>query len=254
MKILLKIMYVGTDFSGYQVQNDKRTVQKCLCDAVNLIFGRECNVTGCSRTDKGVHANEFYATVSACDGTELDKIIPLYKIPLAMCANLPNDISVTEAFAVSDDFHARYDVEYKEYIYKIWNSPERNPFLENFAYHFPIKLSDDGIKNMQEAAKHFEGEHDFEAFMAKGSDVTSTVRNVKYCRIEKEGNLITLSIAADGFLYNMVRIIAGTLLFAGQGKILPCEIDDIILKKDRSRAGFTAPACGLYLNKVVYKK
>lgn len=252
MKILLKINYVGTDFCGYQVQPDKLTVQGCLCDAARKIYGCECDITGCSRTDSGVHANEFFATLCAKDGKDIFGAIPLEKVPIAMSSNLPASISVIGATAVADDFHPRYDVKYKEYVYKIWNSPVRNPFLEGFVYHYPLSLLDGACNSMEQAAMHFVGEHDFASFMAQGSKIVTTVRNVKYVRVVQEGNLICFYVAADGFLYNMVRIMAGTLLEVAKGKISPDEITKIIEAKDRNAAGPTAPACGLYLNKVVY--
>lgn len=246
-------MYVGSNFCGYQVQKDKITVQGCLCDAARAVYGCECDVTGCSRTDSGVHANEFYAALCARDKRDIISMVPLERVPMALNSHLPGGVSVVSASAVPDDFHPRYDAEYKEYIYKIWNAPERNPFLSGFAYHYPIRLPDGSVERMNDAAARLVGEHDFAAFMAKGSSVVSTVRNVRYCTVTREGELITIKIAADGFLYNMVRIIAGTLLEAAKGNISPDDIDDIIASKDRNRAGATAPACGLYLNRVVYK-
>lgn len=253
MKILLKIKYVGTDFCGYQVQKDAVTVQGCLCDAARVVYGCDCDITGCSRTDSGVHANEFFATLTAKDGRDISSVIPLDKIPIAMSANLPASVCVVRASLVDDEFHPRYDVKYKEYVYKIWTSPIRDPFLCGFAYHYPIKLADDHIARMNAAAKFLAGEHDFSSFMAQGSNVASTVRDVKYCEISKDGELITLKVAANGFLYNMVRIITGTLLDVAKGKTEPEDIVSIIESKDRKKAGPTAPAHGLYLNRVIYE-
>ena len=253
MKILLKIAYVGTGFCGYQVQKDKITVQGCLCEAARAVFGCECDITGCSRTDSGVHANEFFATLTARDGRDIASAIPLDKLPIALSSHLPNGVSVTEAGLVDKGFHARYDVLYKEYIYKVWNAPIKNPFLEGFAYHLPHALKADAIERMNEAAALFLGEHDFASFMAQGSNVASTVRNIKYFNVTKDGPLLTFSVAADGFLYNMVRIMVGTLLDVGRGKTEPCEISKMIEAADRRASGPTAPACGLYLNRVVYK-
>ena len=252
MKILLKIMYVGRDFCGYQVQKDKVTVQGCLCDAARAVYGCECDITGYSRTDSGVHANEFFATLTAKDGHDISGSIPPERITLALGAHLPDGISVVGASLVDDSFHARYDVCYKEYVYKIWNAPEKNPFLSGFAYHYPIRLAENCVDRMNEAAKRIVGEHDFASFMAQGSSVATTVREVKYCEVSSEGELIIIKIAANGFLYNMVRIIAGTLLEVAKGAVSPDEIEEIIESKDRKNAGATAPACGLYLNKVVY--
>ena len=169
-----------------------------------------------------------------------------------MSSHLPSSVAVADAIAVADDFHPRYDVKYKEYVYKIWSSPIRDPFLCGFAYHYPLALADDALDRMERAAMNFVGEHDFASFMAQGSKIVTTVRNVKYSRVVQNGNLICFYVAADGFLYNMVRIMAGTLLEVGKGKISPDEIPGIIEAKNRNAAGPTAPACGLYLNKVVY--
>jgi len=252
MKLLLKIRYVGTHYCGFAVQTNGKTIQGLLCEAAERLFGRRCDITGCSRMDSGVHANEFYATLEAHDRGQLLNI-PVDRVPRAMCSLLPHDIAVMGAMEVSGGFHPRYDVDYKEYIYKIWNRSERDPFLNNLAYHYPYQIGDSRLADMNEAAAYLEGTHDFCAFMAEGSSVKGTVRTVKYCVIERTGDLIILKIAADGFLYNMIRIIIGTLLDVAAGRILPGEIPSIIDSGNRKNAGSTAPACGLYLNRVVYK-
>ncbi len=252
MKLLLRISYLGTHFCGYQIQKDKRTVQGQLNSAAKALFGRECDITGCSRTDSGVHAKDFCVTVTNKGEDSLDTDIDISKIPRALCAHLPEDISVKSACWVDSYFHPRYDVKYKEYVYRIHNGSLRDPFEEGRALHIPQSISDCAIERMNCAAAHFVGKHDFAAFMASGSTVESTVREVFYADVKREGDIITFRVAADGFLYNMVRIMAGTLLSVAQNKISPDDISDIIVSGCRERAGMTAPAHGLYLNRVVY--
>lgn len=252
MKLLLKISFVGTKYNGYQVQPDKPTVQREMNDAAYSIFGFDCDIVGCSRTDSGVHANEFFVCVSKKGENSLDCTIPMDKVPLAFNSVLPDDISVIEAKMVENEFHPRYDVKYKEYIYKIWNNPIKNPFYADRAYHIPQRYSDEIIEKMNEAAKRFCGKHDFCAYMAQGSKIVDTTREIKYAEVCRDGEQIIFRVAADGFLYNMVRIMTGTLLLVAQGKIDPCDIDRITESKDRKNAGSTVPACGLYLNRVEY--
>ena len=254
MKLLLKISYLGTHFCGYQVQREKRTVQGELNAAAKSLFGFDCDITGCSRTDSGVHANMFCCAVTKKGEQNIKTDISLDKIPRAMTAHLPPDISVYGAEWVSDEFHPRYDVEYKEYEYLICNASVRDPFMEGRSWYVAQRFSEDDIKRMSEAAGRFVGEHDFSAFMAQGSTVVSTVRSVKYATVEKCGNVIKFTVAADGFLYNMVRIMMGTLIAVAQDKLCADDIDRIIKSCDRAEAGMTAPPEGLYLNKVVYKK
>ena len=245
MKILLRMAYNGTRYSGWQVQNNAVTVQQTLQDAIFAVFGERYAVTGCSRTDSGVHANDFCCTINLPDASN----IPEDKIPIALNHNLPNDISVLCAKFTDDNFHARYDVKYKEYEYLIWNSKIRNPFYENLVYEYPKKL-DENVMN--EAAKAFIGKHDFASFMSSGSSVENTVREIKYFNVTRDNDLIKINVASDGFLYNMVRILVGTLIEVSEGKISKSDIPDIIESKNRKLAGFTAPPQGLYLNKVVY--
>ena len=252
MKLLLKISFLGTNYNGYQVQPDKPTVQHSLNEASCRIFGFECDIVGCSRTDSGVHANEFFICVSKKGANSLDCTIPMDKAPLAFNSVLPDDISVIEAKMVDDDFHPRYDVKHKEYIYKIWNNPIKNPFCADRAYHIPQKYSDEIIEKMNQAAQFFCGKHDFSSYMAQGSKIVDTVRDVKYAQVYREGDMVIFKVAADGFLYNMVRIMTGTLLLVAQGKIEPSDIEKITESKDRKNAGSTVSACGLYLNKVEY--
>ena len=247
MKYFAKIRYLGTDFHGFQVQPSLRTVQGELCRALDLAFGVPCKVTGCSRTDAGVHANEFCITVENEGGT-----IPPEKLPIAVSRYLPNDLSLFYASYCNDDFHPRYDVVSKEYLYRIINQKIYDPFEFGRAMFFPRHLSDDDIARMNEAASYIVGKHDFAAFMSEGSDIVDTVRNVHSLTVSKTGSLIEIKISADGFLYNMVRIIVGTLLEVGVGRFSPSDVEKIIESRDRKNAGMTAEAAGLYLNSVRY--
>lgn len=247
MKYFAKIKYLGTAFHGFQVQPGLRTVQGELNNALNQAFGLPCKVTGCSRTDAGVHANEFCLTVECEGGT-----IPADKLPIAVARFLPTDLSLFYAEECDNAFHPRYDVREKEYLYRIINRPIYDPFEFGRAWFLSRPVSDEGLLLMQSAAKLFIGRYDFSTFMSEGSDVEDTVRTVTALSVERNGDLIEIRISADGFLYNMVRIIVGTLTEVAFGRISPDDIVDIINSHDRSRAGMTAPAEGLYLNKVVY--
>ena len=252
-KLFCRLSFVGTAYCGYQVQKVGVTVQQKLNEAAQAVFGTPCDIIGCSRTDSGVHANMFCITVSNKGTDFLVTSIPIERIPLALNAHLPRDIAVWDAAWVSSAFHPRYDVTYKEYQYLIWNSPIRDPFREGFVHSYPRALTESALERMNLACKAFCGEHDFAAFMAQGSKVTSTVRCVSNAYVKKEGCLVTFTVSANGFLYNMVRIMAGTLLAVAEGKIAPEEIPGILESRDRALAGSTLPACGLYLNRVIYQ-
>ena len=216
------------------------------------MFGTACDIVGCSRTDSGVHANEFCATVAKKGTEHLETSIPAERIPLAFSAHLPEDICVFEAQWVSEHFHARYDVAEKEYLYRIYNRPVRSPMEEGRAYHVPKVFSEADFARMEKAAGLLVGTHDFTSYMAQGSKITDAVRTISSSVLMREGNLILYRVRADGFLYNMVRILTGTLLAVGEGKLDPNEIPDVTEAKDRGRAGITAPPHGLYLNRVIY--
>lgn len=247
MKYFAKIRYLGTNFHGFQVQPEKRTVQGELCRALEESTGVACKVTGCSRTDAGVHANEFCITIQADGAT-----VPPDKLPVATARFLPNDLSLFFAEACDELFHPRYDVVSKEYLYKIKNAKVFDPFYFGRAWFLPRNINDEQISLMQEAANFLCGKHDFSAFMSPGSDIQDTIRTIFYVTVEKYGDEIDVRICADGFLYNMVRIIVGTLTEVAYGRILPSDIPSIIKSKERKNAGMTAPPEGLYLNKVSY--
>lgn len=252
MKLLLKIAFLGTDYCGYQVQNNGATIQGTFNEASIKLFGYECDIVGCSRTDSGVHANAFYLTVAKKGEESIESTIPLERIPVAYNSLLPDDISVLEASYVSSEFHARYCVKYKEYIYKIWNGAVKNPFDSDRAYRAPYFIDDEKLVRMNEYACKFVGKKSFASFMASGSKIVDTTRTVKYAEVYKDGDYVIFKVAADGFLYNMVRIMVGTLLDNARTMKPVSDIDNIIESNDRTLAGSTAPACGLYLNKVEY--
>ena len=246
MKYFAKIRYLGTDFHGFQVQPDERTVQGELCRALAEATGVPCKVTGCSRTDAGVHANEFCITV------EGDFTVPADKLSVAVARFLPTDLSLFYAEECDEKFHPRYDVVSKEYLYKIKNERVYDPFYYGRAWFLPKEINDDRLEKMRSAANYMLGKKDFSTFMSPGSDVEDTVRTIFYIDIQKIGTTIDIRICADGFLYNMVRIIVGTLIEVAYGRIKPEDINAIIESHDRKRAGMTAPPDGLYLNKVSY--
>ncbi len=247
MKYFAKIKYLGTDFHGFQVQPEHRTVQGELCIALEAAVGSVCKVTGCSRTDAGVHANEFCITVESERAT-----VPPEKLPLAVARFLPPDLSLYYASEAEEGFHPRYSVKSKEYLYRIRNSRINDPFDYGRAWLLNPPVSEDALEKMKAAASYIVGKKDFAAFMAEGSDVLDTVREVFYLTVERKDEYIEIRICADGFLYNMVRIIVGTLSEVAFGRIAPEDINAIIQSKNRARAGMTAPACGLYLNRVNY--
>ena len=252
MKLLLYLSYVGTAYCGYQVQKNKPTIQRELNRAAEELFGFPCDIVGCSRTDAGVHARMFCATVSQKGALNLPFTIPVERVPRAMTMHLPPDISVFDAYAVADSFHPRYTVVEKEYEYRIDCRAVRDPFEENRSWHVPFPLKEDSLARMQLAAQAFVGTHDFSAFMAQGSKIRDAVRTVTEARVEQNGSVLSFFVSADGFLYNMVRIMAGTLLEVALGHLEPSAVPDIIASCDRSLAGRTAPPQGLYLNRVSY--
>lgn len=242
--ILLTISYDGKAYHGWQIQHNALAVQQVFQEALEKIIGSNYSVKGCSRTDSGVHANMY------CISVITEHQIPAERLKCALNRFLPLDIAVLSSEEVSLDFHARYSCKSKEYIYKIWNSGERNPFLNGYALHYRYKLDENQLNR---AAQAYIGKHDFTSFCTldkrEKGDLT---RDVKSFSVTRDGNMVTMKVEADGFLYNMVRIMVGTLLRVAQGKIDENAIESIIEAKDRRMAGPTAPACGLYLNKVNY--
>lgn len=243
MNIALKLSYLGTAYHGWQRQKNGVTVQQRIEEAVEKTCGVRLSVSGCGRTDAGVHAESYVASM------RLDCRIPMDRLPHALNARLPDDIVIHEAHIVPDDFDARFSCISKEYTYRIHNSPTRNPFFIDRAYFYPQHLNEEA---MGRAARHFVGVHDFSAVRSIGTPVRSPIREIYYLDVERRDDMIEIRACADGFLYNMVRAIAGTLVFCGNGKIDPDDIPAILESKDREAAGPTAPACGLYMTALNY--
>lgn len=243
--LLLTIRYLGTAYSGWQVQNNAPSVQQTLQDAVEKLFCVRENVVGCSRTDAGVHANMY------CCNIRTESNLPCDVVVRGLNAYLPDDIAAVDCKEVGYDFHARYDCKGKEYVYLIRNSSVPDPFMTGRSWQFN-KLIDVEFLNLQ--AQQYCGTHDFKAFCSAGSSVQSTVRTVESFSVSRENDTVRMCVTADGFLYNMVRIMVGTLTDITLGRIKPDTISDIITSLDRSRAGITAPPQGLYLNKVFYEE
>ncbi|MCQ2455972.1 MAG: tRNA pseudouridine(38-40) synthase TruA [Clostridia bacterium] len=255
MKLLLKIKYNGAPYCGFQYQPDAPTVQGTLTEKISEALGFPVTVTGCSRTDAGVHALGYVAAVAPRETEKQDTewcTVPSSKLHRVINQCLPESIAVIGACRVDDAFHPRYDAVGKEYIYLIDDSVTADPFGVGRSYHVKKKLSDADIGKMNEAAEKLLGKHDFSAFMASGSSVTDTVRTLTTLHVERDGAYVKVTAAADGFLYNMVRILTGTLLGAAAGSIDVNDIPKILASGDRSASGATAPAHGLYLNRVFY--
>ncbi len=242
MKYLLGISYDGGAFHGWQVQPGTVTVQQTLQDACAKVFTSRPDVTGCSRTDSGVHAKQFFCTV------EGKTSVPCENLPSALNALLPDELAVMCAREVDDSFHPRYSCRGKEYVYDISISAYRQPLSARYAWQLCRPLDVDA---MRAEAGAIVGKHDFSAFCAAGSGIEDPVRTVFDLRVEKEGDHVYIFVSADGFLYNMVRIIVGTLVNVGLGRSC-IPVKEIIASGNRSKAGPTAPAHGLYLNKVFY--
>lgn len=243
MNIKLTLQYDGTNYHGWQIQKNGVTVQQTLMDAVEAVTGERVNVIGCGRTDAGVHAMNYVCNFRT------NSRIPVDKYPYAINSHLPDDIRVFEAEEAEESFHAGDCAVKKRYIYHILNSDINDAFLCKYAWHVKAPLD---IDTMREASKAFLGEHDFIGFASSGFSVKTTVRTIYSLDITKEQNLLTIDICGNGFLYNMVRIIAGTLAQVGTGRIDPSDMERIIASKCRDEAGITAPANGLFLKEVYY--
>ena len=241
--IKLIIEYDGTRFNGWQKQPNKLNIQGEIERAISEITGETIDLIASGRTDAGVNALEQVANFKT------ESKIPAEKFPYAINSKLKKSIVIRSAEEVPERFHSRYSVKEKTYRYTINNSEQGTAIYRDMEYHFPIKLN---VEKMKQAIKYFEGEHDFAAFKASGTSSKSSVRNIYKTKLWSEGERIFIELTGNGFLYNMVRIIAGTLLEVGQEKINPEEIIDIIESKDRKRAGRTLPANGLCLIKVNY--
>ena len=241
--LLLTIAYDGRRYHGFQVQKNAVSVAQVFQDGLEQVFGKRISIKGCSRTDAGVHANAF------CISLELESAIDCERMIPALNTRLPADIAVLDCREVPQGFHARYDCVGKEYLYRILNRVARDPFLDHLVLHYPYPLD---LSSMNKACEAFLGTHDFSAFCSAGSDVEDRVRTIHWANVTREGDMVLFRVAGDGFLYNMVRIMVGTLLEVSRGAIQPQEVEKMIQSRDRGQAGTTAPPWGLYLNRVFY--
>ena len=248
MTWLLTLAFDGTEYCGFQVQPNGRSVAAAFQDGLEAVLGCRPDIKGCSRTDAGVHALGFALSFEA------ETRIPPEKLPLALNTKLPRDIRVLKAQRVPDGFHARYAAHTKTYLYRIHNSPIDSPFEERYYCRIPGRLE---VERMQRAAAHFVGTHDVLALCAAHSSAAAhgdTVRTITACTVARSGEDIAITVTADGYLYNMVRILAGTLCEAGAGRLDPEAVPAILASRDRKNAGPTLPAKGLFLHHVDYGK
>jgi tRNA pseudouridine38-40 synthase len=241
--IKLVIEYDGKSFNGWQKQPNKLNIQGEIEKAIGEITGEEIELIASGRTDAGVHSLGQVANFKT------NSKIDIEKFPYAINSKLKKSIVIKSAEEVPERFHSRYSVHSKTYRYTINNSKFGTALYRDMEYHFPIKLDEN---KMQEAAKYFEGEHDFKAFKASGTSSKSSVRIIYKAVVKRQDDRVIIELTGNGFLYNMVRIIAGTLVDVGIGKIEPEEIKNIIEEKDRKKAGKTLPARGLCLLEVQY--
>lgn len=241
--IKLIIEFDGSNFCGWQKQPKGRTVQETIEKAIYKATNESIEINGSSRTDAGVHAKGMVANFFT------NSTIPAEKFREAINVRLPEDVSIIKSEEVDEKFHARYSSKGKTYSYTIINRYERLSLGHQYLYHYRHELDFD---KMNEACKYFIGRHDFTAFMSNGSSIKTTIRTIYNISLKKEGERIQVFITGDGFLYNMVRIIVGTLLKVGNGRIEPCEIINIIKDRNRKRAGMCVPPNGLILEKVFY--
>jgi len=243
MRFLIKFSYDGTAYSGFQKQKGLDTIEKRMEDALTKVNNnKKTTITATGRTDKGVHALCQYGHA------DLDVKITEYKLKRALNSNLPDDIHVIETIKVSDNFHARYNVKNKEYVYKI-NIGEYNPIERNHVFQYNYKLN---IDEMKKAIKVFEGMHDFRAFVTENKEKENCIRTIYKTKIDKKGDVIELKFVGDGFLRYQVRNMVGLLIKVGEDKISTKDVEKILESKDRTKSGKTAPAEGLYLTRIEY--
>ena len=242
--IKLVIEYDGSNYSGWQKQKHSMTIQQRIEETIFDITKQKIEVNGCSRTDAGVHARNFVANFI------IDSSIPPEKFKYAMNSKLLKDIVIKNSCEVPMDFHARFQSKGKKYVYTILNREEPPTIDRGVVYHFNKKLD---VDLMRSASKYFIGSHEFDSFYKKaGSSVKSTLRTIYYCDVTKVDDIIKIIVIGEGFLYNMVRIMAGTLVEVGIARIKPEDIKNIILAKDREKAGRSLPPQGLCLEEVLY--
>ena len=243
----LKVMtaYRGTNYHGFQRQENAMTVQEVLESKLSKVLNEPVSVTGCSRTDTGVHANMF------CFNVKTSSKISCLGFCRGVNGELPEDISILSCEDAPPNFHARYDCKGKEYIYKMHCSESKNPFAADLMLHYRRKFD---IEAARKAAVYLVGTHDFSSFCADCTNVSTTVRTIYSFKIENRGDSVIMLVKGNCFLYNMIRIIAGTIIDVSEKRIAPDDIPAILAAKDRLRAGRTAMAHGLYLNRVFYSE
>jgi len=243
--LLLELAYNGAAYHGWQRQNNASTVQQTVEEALCALLGENVTVNGCSRTDAGVHARQYFCSFST------ENNIPEAGLVAAMNDKLPDDIAVKNCKTVKQGFHARFDCKGKEYEYVVHNSRIKDPFFKDTAmrWKYPINES-----LLDREAKAFIGVHDFKTFCSADCDKENTTREIYDCGVRREGDLVIFNVSGSGFLYNMVRIIVGTLLYIGEGKLPQGCIPELINARDRTLAGKTVEPQGLYLNRVFYDK
>lgn len=243
VRVKLIVAYDGTNYCGWQIQDNGITIEEILNRELSSLLKEDIKVIGASRTDSGVHA---LGNVAVFD-TETK--IPPEKISFALNQRLPEDIRIQESCQVADDFHPRFCDTIKTYEYKIWNARFPNPIVRLYSKFVYYKID---IEKMQKAAEYLVGEHDFKSFCSTRTQVENTVRTVTEISFRREGDMIIMKICGTGFLYNMVRIIMGTLLKCGMGMYEPEYVKEILEACDRQKAGPKAEACGLTLVGIEY--
>jgi len=241
--IAVRLMFDGSGYHGWQAQKSGKTIAGTLEAALSRLCKHPVKVHGCGRTDAGVHAERYCFNFRTSSG------IPPERLPLAANSLLPRDISVQHALYAPDVFDANSSCIKKEYTYRIFASRIRDPFFSDRAYFYPHKID---IGAMAQASKHFVGKHDFASVRSIGTVTKTTVRTVYWYDVVEIGGMVELRVCADGFLYNMARAMAGTLLYVSEGKIRPDEIPRLLELKDRRLTGPTVPPCGLYLTRLWY--
>ena len=242
--VAARLMFDGSRYHGWQVQKAEITVSGTIEAALSQLCGHAVKVHGCGRTDAGVHAERYCFNFRTSSG------IPPERLPFAVNSLLPPDIAVQSAVYAPEWFEANLSCIKKEYTYRIYNSRIRDPFYNNRAYFYPQKID---VGMMQIAAKHFVGTRDFASVRSAGTVTKTTVRTVHWFEIDEDSNnIIELRVCADGFLYNMVRAMVGTLLYVSEGKIPPDDLPRLLDAKDRRLAGPTVPPGGLYLSRIWY--
>ncbi len=244
-KLSMIIKYDGSRYFGWQRQSHLISVQEVLEKTLSKTLQQEITIDGSGRTDAGVHA------MGQCISFSAELNIPVEKLKFVLNSRLPSDICIESVNIENDSFHARYDAIGKTYIYKVYTGHERDPFVDKYSYHYPHLLN---IESIREAMEYFVGTHDFKTFMAAGSMTQNTIRTIHAFILEEQTDFIVFTITGDGFLYNMVRIIMGSLLHVGAGKISASDIPNIINSGSRDLAKFTVPANGLYLKSVYYRQ